>query len=95
MEGVGVGELDSGAKILALSGIISYILADREMRQWFLFQIAGDGPGVAPDVDDDAGGAGVVDVTGVGLIVRVATIRVHNDGIYDYCRSFDGMRWWF
>ena len=43
MEGVGVGELDSGAKILALSGIINYILANQEMRQWFLFQIAGDG----------------------------------------------------
>ena len=74
MEGVGVGELDSGAKILALSGIINYILADREMRQWFWFQIAGDGPGVAPDVDDGAGGADVVDVIGVRLIVQVAKI---------------------
>ena len=27
-----------GDWILALSGIINYILADRELRQWFLFQ---------------------------------------------------------
>ena len=32
-------ELDSGAKILALRGIINYILADREMRQWVRFQL--------------------------------------------------------
>ena len=56
MEGVLVGELDYGAKILVLSGIINYILADRKMRQWFRFQIAGGEPGVAPDVDDGAGG---------------------------------------
>ena len=28
---------------MGISGIINYILADREMRQWFLFQIARDG----------------------------------------------------
>ena len=33
-----MGGLDSGAKILALRGIINYILADRELRQWVRFQ---------------------------------------------------------
>ena len=66
MEGVGAGELDSGAKILALSGIINYIFADREMRQWFLFQIAGGGPGIDPDVADGARRADVVDVLASG-----------------------------
>ena len=33
-----MGGLDSSAKILALRGIINYILADREMRQWVRFQ---------------------------------------------------------
>ena len=89
------GELDSGAEILALSGIMNYIQADRKMHQWFRFQIAGGGPGVAPDVDDGAGGADVVDVIGVRLIVRVVNIRAHNDGIYDYRRSFDEVRRWF
>ena len=28
---------------MGIGGIINYILADREVRQWFLFQIAGDG----------------------------------------------------
>ena len=58
-----------GNWILALSGIINYILANREISQWFWFQITGDGPGVAPDVDDGAGGGDKVDVIGVRLIV--------------------------
>ena len=74
MEEVGGEELDSGAKILALSGIINYILADRKMRQWFRFQIAGGEPSVAPDDDNGAGGADVVDVIGVRLIVRVVNM---------------------
>ena len=57
--------------------------------------IAGDGRDVAPDIDDGAGGADVVDVFGVRLIVRVAKIWEHDDGIYDYHRSFDEMRRWF
>ena len=69
MEGVGVGELDSGAKILALSGIINYILADREMRQWFRFQIAGGGPGVTPDVDDGLGELTLSKIAGVVVFI--------------------------
>ena len=49
------GGLDFGAKIMALSKIINYILADRELRQWFRFQIAGGEHDVAPDVDGGLG----------------------------------------
>ena len=40
---------------MALSKIINYILADRELRQWFRFQIAGGEHDVAPDVDGGLG----------------------------------------
>ena len=65
------------------------------MLQWFWFQITGGEPGVAPDGDDGAGGADVVEVIGVRLIVRVAKIWAHDSGISDCRRSFDGMRRWF
>ena len=54
--------------------------------------IAGDGPGVAPGIYDGAERADVVYVIGVRLVVRVAKIWEHDDGIYDYRRSFDEVR---
>ena len=57
--------------------------------------IAGDGPGIAPVIDDGAGGGDVVVVFCFRLVVRVAQIWEHGDGIYDYRRLFDEMRWWF
>ena len=95
IDGRGWGALDYCARIVALSGIIDYILADREMRQWFWFQLAGGEPGVAPDGDDCAGGAYVIDVVGVRLIIRVVKIWVHDSGICDYRQSFDGRGLWF